>query len=31
MLHYNFYESKNQNKQLLVMLHGFISDATTYL
>ena len=30
MLHYNFYESKNQSKQLLVMLHGFISDATTY-
>ncbi|MDU3863429.1 MAG: 2-succinyl-6-hydroxy-2,4-cyclohexadiene-1-carboxylate synthase, partial [Staphylococcus epidermidis] len=27
MLHYNFYESKNQSKQLLVMLHGFISDA----
>ena len=30
MLHYNFFKSQNDSKQLLVMLHGFISDSTTY-
>ncbi|EKU47795.1 2-succinyl-6-hydroxy-2,4-cyclohexadiene-1-carboxylate synthase [Staphylococcus massiliensis] len=30
MLHYNFYESKAKTNQLLVLLHGFISDGTTY-
>ena len=32
MLNYQFYESTaaNQNNQLLVMLHGFISDASTF-
>lgn len=32
MLNYNFYESKSKehSNQLLVMLHGFISDASTF-
>ena len=30
MLHFKFFESENDSKQLLVMLHGFISDSTTY-
>lgn len=30
MLNYNFFKSQNDSKQLLVMLHGFISDSTTY-
>ncbi|MCD8914417.1 2-succinyl-6-hydroxy-2,4-cyclohexadiene-1-carboxylate synthase [Staphylococcus simulans] len=30
MLNYNFYESKTTSQRLLVMLHGFISDASTF-
>ncbi|UXR78920.1 MULTISPECIES: 2-succinyl-6-hydroxy-2,4-cyclohexadiene-1-carboxylate synthase [unclassified Staphylococcus] len=30
MLHYNWYPSQRQTKQTLVMLHGFISDQTTF-
>ena len=30
MLNYNFYPAEKQSKQLLIMLHGFISDQRTY-
>ncbi|WP_210135237.1 2-succinyl-6-hydroxy-2,4-cyclohexadiene-1-carboxylate synthase [Staphylococcus sp. GDX8P80P] len=30
MLHYNFYQSKRETNQLLVLLHGFISDSRTF-
>ena len=30
MLHYNFYQSQNNSNQLLVLLHGFISDSRTF-
>lgn len=30
MLHYKFHESSTSTNQLLVMLHGFISDQSTY-
>lgn len=30
MLHYKFYQSSHYTNQLLVMLHGFISDSRTY-
>ena len=30
MLHYNYYPSKKDTSQLLVMLHGFISDSSTF-
>ena len=30
MLYYNFYEGPESSSQLLVLLHGFISDQTTY-
>ncbi|MCY1568549.1 2-succinyl-6-hydroxy-2,4-cyclohexadiene-1-carboxylate synthase [Staphylococcus pettenkoferi] len=30
MLNYNFYPAEKQSEQLLIMLHGFISDQRTY-
>lgn len=30
MLHYNFHKSSTETNQLLVLLHGFISDSRTY-
>lgn len=30
MLYHNFYQSKSSSKQLIVLLHGFISDGTTF-
>ena len=31
MLHYNFYKSDHPSNQLLILLHGFISDSQTYM
>ena len=31
MLHYNFYKSEHPSNQLLILLHGFISDSQTYM
>ena len=30
MLHYKFHQSKKDTNQLLILLHGFISDQTTF-
>ncbi|MDU1593675.1 MAG: 2-succinyl-6-hydroxy-2,4-cyclohexadiene-1-carboxylate synthase [Staphylococcus lugdunensis] len=30
MLHYNFYQAKQSSEQLIVLLHGFISDSRTF-
>ncbi|GGG87577.1 2-succinyl-6-hydroxy-2,4-cyclohexadiene-1-carboxylate synthase [Staphylococcus pragensis] len=30
MLHYNFHKSEKETSQLLILLHGFISDSRTY-
>ena len=30
MLHFDFYKANNETTQVLVMLHGFISDSSTY-
>ncbi|MDS3904574.1 2-succinyl-6-hydroxy-2,4-cyclohexadiene-1-carboxylate synthase [Staphylococcus hominis] len=31
MLHYNFYKTEHPSNQLLILLHGFISDSQTYM